>query len=266
MKKVKRHGGTLLATKASNAASGSSEDKPKKKKVKKMKKRHSESGNQGTPESMARQLDDDFDEEETETTTDGDDEDHQEVDDDFAEFAKSNTRTGGMSKHWSDEEKKYVVRGCLALWDKDGPVPLDVLDTIAAKINARFHEGQELRNGESMWWFIHREQKKGNLPEITISGGAPKRNRPSQSKKPGAQAMGPRTKHNQAIHNAMKQPMLPPPATPRIVKASAPLVSKKPAGGGIKLTIIIKNEATGEIQKVSTGKFSSVDDVLFAVS
>lgn len=167
---------------------------------------------------------------------------------------------------WTDREDRYVVFCIQKLWELEGPASHECLAEVAKRVNKKFHNEKPIRNHSSLWWHIHGLQAKGAevFSSVSIMAGAPS----TKKAIPGAppigvnsrgNAMGNRTAEHQKISGAVRAPVVP--VRPQVQQK---LATKKSTRGQ-SLELIIK-DASGNIERCSTNKFGSIEDLMFALA
>jgi hypothetical protein len=156
---------------------------------------------------------------------------------------------------FSPPEDAVVIAACKKK-SEEGMCDIDFLNQLARHLNVKFHQKKKQRTGESLWWHIKREQQKGNtyFAGISIPQGSPGM---SSKKKEDVLTNGTPTKRSQVINSALKQSKS---------ASTAPATTKSSGGKGVTLDLIVRNPDTGESERIKTNKFSSVEDLMFALT
>lgn len=187
---------------------------------------------------------------------------------------KTMSKPGLGIPKYSFEEDKYISRKC-RFFQEEGSQLLtkEFLNSLARKCNIRFHEGQKFRTGEGLWWHIRRMQSSHNklYLKLMVPGGAPK-----YGKTPPKNPRGPSTKSYRKhglirgeVKSALKSPK--PPKSdkhPEIEKPSREIGKRshhKKTQKNIPIEILIRTE-DGNMKKIVTNKFSSVEELMFALA
>jgi hypothetical protein len=177
-------------------------------------------------------------------------EEFEDSDEGIAPPERESPRPKGAGPRFSPAEDGFIVKQASECGDV---VTIDDLDVIARRCNVKFHDQGKVRTGESLWWRIWREQKRGNpvYEEISVQQGSPKRT-------PGTRGKAAQKPSRPALERGM------------IDSALQTKNTVRPAGGkskkGIEIDVVIRNPVTGDTERIRTKKFSSFEDILFALS
>jgi hypothetical protein len=191
-----------------------------------------------------------------------------EFEEEFSSAEKSKVHQSPRIK-WSEIEDRYVAFCIKNLWTEEANVPHEVLGDVATRLNNKFHNGEHVRNNSSLWWHIHALQKKGAdvFSQFSTRAGPPDPKKALPGAPPilghnAKPAGGVRTKEAQVVSGALREPVIP--SRPQAPARQTVQVPQKKSGG--VLFDIIAKGPDGRIERFTTSKFSSLEEIMIALA
>jgi len=159
----------------------------------------------------------------------------------------------GAGPRFSPAEDQFIIDWC-DFFEGSGTITIENLNMISGKCNKRFHDNKPQRTGESLWWHIKREQKRGNplFMEISISGGTPKQRWRAER----------RVREDGSVAPEITSSIKATPTKPVSVKANPkPNHNQSPK----EVIEVLVKDMKGNIQKFKTSKFATIEELMFAL-